>query len=118
MAAASVGRPSRPDRVGAAGAARSTDDGRVGDGSPGRTPPAWPTRVAHASPATRRTAMGAPAPSGRALQRALVEGLGALGTGRIPELLRLRYAEALEPPAGWRRLGIGKTRHYRSHGRH
>ena len=61
--------------------------------------------------------MGAPAPSGRALQRALVEVLGALGTGRIPELLRLRYAEALEPPAVWRRLGIGKSEYYRSHGR-
>jgi hypothetical protein len=46
---------------------------------------------------------GASGPSGRALQRALEQVLGALGTVRIPELLRLRYAEALEPPAVWPR---------------
>jgi predicted ATPase/Tfp pilus assembly protein PilF len=60
---------------------------------------------------------GAPAPSGRALRRALEEVLGALGTGRIPELLRLRYVEALAPPAVWRRLGVGKSEYHRSHGR-
>ncbi|HEY3081959.1 MAG TPA: AAA family ATPase [Chloroflexota bacterium] len=60
---------------------------------------------------------GGSAPSGRALQRALQEVLGPLVGGRIAELLRLRYAEALAPPAVWRRLGIGKSEYHRSHGR-
>jgi predicted ATPase/tetratricopeptide (TPR) repeat protein len=61
--------------------------------------------------------VGAPAPSGRALQRALEEVLGSLGSGRVPDLLRLRYGEALEPAVVWRRLGIGKSEYHRGHAR-
>jgi hypothetical protein len=52
---------------------------------------------------------------GKELQRRLSEGLDALGGGRRAELLRLRYAEALESAEVARRLGISIGEYYREH---
>jgi predicted ATPase len=62
---------------------------------------------------------------GRGLQRALTEVVEELSGrprddargGRIGPLLHLRYVEALEPAAVWRRLGVGRSEYYQAHTR-
>jgi predicted ATPase len=67
-----------------------------------------------------------PAAAARRLQAALLETIDALASGesasagrgqRVHRLLVLRYVEALEAPAVWRQLGLGKSEYYVQHGR-
>jgi predicted ATPase len=52
---------------------------------------------------------------GKELQRRLLDGLNELGSGRTAELMRLRYAEALDSREVAERLGISQGEYYREH---